>query len=125
MLVAVWSSVLAGGANAITLAPAIDFQTQGNASGVTGGQSGGTSLNFRFLQTPRTDNRFGMEFSLAAVPTSNVLASATWRGTPASVSGNSSLLEFHGYVGNGTFQTSDTYNEDKPNRSNCWRHDRQ
>jgi T5SS/PEP-CTERM-associated repeat protein len=113
-LIGISTLTLPGGATAVTLTPSIDFQTQGNASGVTNGQTGGAGLNFRFQQTPRVDNRFGMEFALAAVPASNVVASATWRGTPASVTGSNSLLQFNAYSGNGTFQLSDTYEETSP-----------
>jgi T5SS/PEP-CTERM-associated repeat protein len=94
---------------AITLAPVVDFQTQGNSSSASGGQSGGTSLNFRFINTPRSEYRFGMEFPLAAIPSSHVVAGVTWRGTTTTVTG-SSLLELHGYSGNGAFSLTDTYN---------------
>ena len=94
---------------AITLAPVVDFQTQGNSSSASGGQSGGTSLNFRYINSPRSEYRFGMEFPLAGIPSTHVIAGVTWRGTTTTVTGNS-LLEFHGYSGNGTFSSSDTYN---------------
>jgi T5SS/PEP-CTERM-associated repeat protein len=94
---------------AITLAPVVDFQTQGNSSSASGGQSGGTSLNFRFINSPRSEYRFGMEFPLAAIPSTHVIAGVTWRGTTTTVTGNS-LLEFHGYSGNGSFALTDTYN---------------
>jgi len=106
---AVLTTALVNSAHAITLAPTTDFQTQGNSNSPTGGQSGGTSLNFRFVNSPRVDNRFGMEFPLAGLSSSHVVAGVSWRGTPTSVTGNS-LLEFHGYVGNGTFSSTDTYN---------------
>ena len=92
------------------LAPSIDFQTQGNSSTATGGQSGGTTLNFRFINSPRSEYRFGMEFPAASIPAGSVLSSVTWRGTPASVNNGNSLLEFHGYAGNGLFLPADTYN---------------
>jgi len=94
---------------AITIAPVVDFQTQGNSSSPTSGQSGTSTLNFRYINSPRSEYRFGMEFSLAAVPSSHVIAGLTWRGTTTTVTG-SSLLEFHGYSGNGAYSINDTYN---------------
>jgi hypothetical protein len=50
-----------------------------------------------------------MEFSLLGVPSSHVIADVIWRGTTTTVTG-SSLLEFHGYSGDGANSISDTYN---------------
>lgn len=94
---------------AITLAPVVDFQTQGGSGSPSSGQSGTSTLNFRYINSPRSEYRFGMEFSLLAIPSTHVIAGVTWRGTTTTVTGNS-LLEFHGYSGDGAYSINDTYN---------------
>jgi hypothetical protein len=90
-------------ARAVVLVPSVDFTARRTGSS-TNGSSGGPSLEYLLDSTSptRLDYRVAMEFPLDGLPTNQVLASATLRMMPTAKTGDS-LLEAHGYSGDGSF----------------------
>ncbi|HEX2475138.1 MAG TPA: hypothetical protein VHK01_10345, partial [Lacipirellulaceae bacterium] len=100
-------SLWADATRAVVLLPSVDFTGRRTGSS-TGGSSGGPTLEYRLDTPARLDYRPAMEFPLAGLPTNQVLASATLRMMPTAKTGDS-LLEAHGYSGNGLFAASDAF----------------